>query len=174
MKYIAFLRGINVGGRTIRMADLKLCFENLGFRDVVTVLQTGNVIFSSDKNITALKDTIEAGLTRIFDYPAHAQVFALDSLQTIVGAYPFTDHDAEHHDYIVFFEDGLEKQLATALSLDTTEKVTVGDGVIYWRVPKGLTLKSTFAQYLTKAPYKHAHTNRNIRTLQKIIQTAQT
>jgi uncharacterized protein (DUF1697 family) len=173
MKYVAFLRGINVGGRIIRMSDLKVCFEKLGLQDVITILQTGNVIFSSEKNTTALKQTIEADLTRTFNYAAHVQVVSLDSLQSILDSYPFANHDAEHHDYVVFFEDGLEQQLATTAAIDTTtEKIKVGSGLMYWRVPKGSTLKSSFAQYLTKAPYKTAHTNRNIRTLQKIVDAA--
>jgi uncharacterized protein (DUF1697 family) len=43
-KYIAFLRGINVGNIRIKMADLKAMFEGLGFQEVKTYLQTGNVV----------------------------------------------------------------------------------------------------------------------------------
>jgi uncharacterized protein (DUF1697 family) len=170
MQYVALLRGINVGGRTIKMADLKLCFEKLGFQDVATALQTGNVIFTSDKSAAALKSTIEAGLTKTFDYPAFVLIVSLDSLRTIIESYPFADPDPEHHDYVVFFEDGLEKQLVDDATIDKAiEKVQAGAGVVYWRVAKGSTLKSSFARYLAKAPYKNAHTNRNIRTLEKVI-----
>lgn len=45
-RYLALLRGINVGGKNIiKMADLKACFESLGFADVVTYIQSGNVLF---------------------------------------------------------------------------------------------------------------------------------
>ena len=47
MRYCAFLRGINVGGTKLNMADLKTEFEAAGFTGVITVLATGNVIFSS-------------------------------------------------------------------------------------------------------------------------------
>jgi hypothetical protein len=49
------------------------------------------------------------------------------------------------------------------------DRLVIGDGMIYWRVPKGSTLQSGFAKYLTKARYRDAHTNRNINTLRKII-----
>src|SRR5260221_10646488 len=50
MKYIAFLRGINVGGNNlIKMSDLKKQFEDLGFTNVQTVIASGNVIFETDK-----------------------------------------------------------------------------------------------------------------------------
>ena len=42
MRYVAFLRGINVGGRTIQMADLRECFDEMDFDDVRTVQQSGN------------------------------------------------------------------------------------------------------------------------------------
>ena len=48
VKYISLLRGINVGGhRKIRMADLKVMYEGLGYRDVVTYIQSGNVVFTA-------------------------------------------------------------------------------------------------------------------------------
>jgi uncharacterized protein (DUF1697 family) len=55
VQYLALLRGINVGGKNIiKMADLKACFESLGFSDVVTYIQSGNVLFKS-----ADKDKVE-------------------------------------------------------------------------------------------------------------------
>lgn len=50
IEYAAFLRGVNVGGRVIKMAELKACFERVGFGDVRTFLQSGNVIFGSNSS----------------------------------------------------------------------------------------------------------------------------
>jgi len=47
--FISLLRGINVGGKTIRMADLKSLYESLGFSDVTTYIQSGNVLFATAK-----------------------------------------------------------------------------------------------------------------------------
>lgn len=153
------------------MAELKSFFEDAGYDDVTTVLQTGNVIFSSSDRLAALKRTIEAGLSERFAYPAHVQIQAMAKLKHIVDASPFEGGDASTHSYVVFFENGLEKNLVgEASGLDpNTESVEIGDGVIYWRVLKGSTLQSGFAQYLTKARYKSFHTSRNINTLQKIV-----
>ena len=50
MKYVALLRGINVGGNNrVPMAELKLCFEKMGFNNVVTYINSGNVIFESNQ-----------------------------------------------------------------------------------------------------------------------------
>jgi uncharacterized protein (DUF1697 family) len=164
------LRGINVGGRTIKMADLKSCFQTMGFEDVTTILQTGNVVFRSGKRLAKLKPELEAGLAEAFDYPAKVQVYPLGQLQQIIDASPFDDGDPERHSYVIFFEDGLEQQLATeATDLDSaTERIQAGTGVLYWQVPKGQTLKTSLGTYLTKARYKNLHTNRNLKTLRKI------
>ncbi len=170
MKYVALLRGINVGGRIVKMVDLVALFESLGYSDITTVLQSGNVVFSSAKSEADLVAELEAALTERFDYPAKVQVRSISSVETAIECYPF-DHDDEHQDYIIFFENGLENELVNdAINLDATiEQIQAGERVLYWRVPKGMTLKSEFAQYLTKAKYKNHHTNRNLNTLQKII-----
>ena len=67
---MALLRGINVGGKNIiRMADLRSCFEAEGFRDVLTYIQSGNVIFRApDSTPGALTIRIEEMLASAFDY----------------------------------------------------------------------------------------------------------
>ena len=171
MQYLALLRGINVGGRTMLMADLRASFKEMGFRDATTVLQTGNVIFTSESSVATLKGMIEAGLHQRFDYPARVQVYRMSKVQEIVEASPFDGDDAERHSYVVFFEEGRERSLiAEVAGLDTSvERIALGDGVIFWQVSKGSTLHSGFAKYLSKARYRHLHTNRNINTLRKIV-----
>lgn len=68
-QYLALLRGINVGGNNIiKMTDLKSCFENMGFDDVLTYIQSGNVLFKSDeKNKTRLTNRIEMVLSEHFN-----------------------------------------------------------------------------------------------------------
>ncbi len=171
MRYVAFLRGINVGRRTIKMVELKTCFEDAGYRSVTTILQTGNVVFESTSARASLKRDIEARLFARFNYPVHVQIYSVAALKRIVDASPFESGDAATHSYVIFFENGLEKQLVKeAHDLDPdTESIERGDGVVYWRVLKGSTLQSGFAHYLTKARYKNFHTNRNINTLRKIV-----
>ncbi|NNN00367.1 MAG: DUF1697 domain-containing protein [Acidimicrobiaceae bacterium] len=171
MQNVALLRGINVARRTMPMSELTACLSGVGLGEVTTVLQTGNVIFSSDSALRSLKLTIEAGLTERFNYPAHVLVYRMERLRRIVESTPFDADDSMMHSYVVFFEDGLElKLMAEARDLDhKVEAIGLGDSVLYWRVLKGSTLQSGFARYLTKARYKDFHTNRNIKTLRKIV-----
>jgi uncharacterized protein (DUF1697 family) len=171
MEFVALLRGVNVGGRTIKMAEVKTCFEEMGLEEVTTVLQSGNVVFRGSGGPPSLKRAIESGLRDTFHYPAHVQVYKMAQLRRIIEASPFGGTDPDLHSYVLFFEDGLDKQMADEASqLDlANERVQAGEGVVYWQVPKGSTLQSGIGKYLTKARYKDFHTNRNINTLRKIV-----
>ena len=60
MKYVSLLRGINVGGNNIiKMADLKECFNDMGFANVRTYIQSGNVLFTASESTKALERKIE-------------------------------------------------------------------------------------------------------------------
>ncbi len=71
-RYIAFLRGVNISGKNkVPMAELKKCFEKLGFGEVKTYLNSGNVIFSSDEDnigrfTTQIETMIKISLVLIF------------------------------------------------------------------------------------------------------------
>lgn len=168
--WIALLRGINVGGRTIRMAELRDALTQLGLENVATVLQSGNVTFDSPLTAAKLQVQIEGALRKRFEYEAHAQVTEREQLRKIVEVYPFGTADADRHDYVIFMERGLEGDLAAEkVELAANEKVAAGDGVVYWRVDKGSTLQSAFGKLLTKAKYRDFNTNRNVRTLRKLL-----
>jgi uncharacterized protein (DUF1697 family) len=173
-RFVAFLRGINVGGRSIPMADLRACFDGLGFTDVLTVLQSGNVVFTSDTGVGTLRERIETGLAARFDYPAKVLVYPIDSLQPILDGNPFDTRGGTCHTYVVFVDGGLEQELARATEQldDDVEAVEAGAGVLYWRVVKGSTLESAFARNLTRARFREHHTNRNTNTLGRILAKA--
>ncbi len=69
MRYIALLRGINVSGiNKIKMADLKDLFESQGFGNVITYIQSGNVVFESSVNEDELTQTIEQAIFNSFEF----------------------------------------------------------------------------------------------------------
>ena len=90
MRYLALLRGINVGGKNIiKMADLKACFENMGGSDVRTYIQSGNVIFSTkEKNTDKLTSTIEKRLTKTFSYTSRIVLLTEKQLVETVHEVP--------------------------------------------------------------------------------------
>jgi uncharacterized protein (DUF1697 family) len=169
---VAFLRGINVGGnRKIDMADLKTLFENLKYQNVSTILNTGNVIFeSNESDLKKITEIVEGGLTKRFNYPARAIVYDVAILNKVINDYPFNIDDTNSQHYVVFLSTDIGKELVKSYKRDKKlEEVALGKDVVYWRVIKGMTLKSTFGMLLAKAKYKDHNTVRNINTLRKII-----
>jgi uncharacterized protein (DUF1697 family) len=91
-KYISILRGINVGGqKRILMADLKNLYENLGFKSVVTYIQSGNVIFESDEDIASdtLCQNIEKAILEQYKFVVPIIIRSKTELENIVDANPF-------------------------------------------------------------------------------------
>lgn len=172
MQYIILLRGINVGGRNIKMTELKSCLENRGYKKVITVLQTGNVILESqEKSADKVGRHVEKQLSEAFNYPAKVLVVTPSQLKAIIEHYPFSNFGPEFHRYAVFTKDGYEKELLKQQAdLDKAiEDISAGNGVLYWRVVKGSTLDSLFGKYMSKAAAKHFLTNRNLNTLEKVL-----
>ncbi|CAN5142122.1 DUF1697 domain-containing protein [soil metagenome] len=91
MKYVAFLRGINVGGNAkVSMDELKEVFSELGFRDVKTILNSGNVIFSSDeKNDLTIQQKIDKVVEQKFGRPIRNLVRSLSEIEQLIEADPF-------------------------------------------------------------------------------------
>lgn len=171
-QFIVLLRGINVGGRNIKMAELKSCLESAGFGNVQTVLQTGNVILESNKTKEALKEQVEGILTTTFSYPARVLVVAAGELGSVISQSPFGELSPEYHRYVIFTENGFAPDLvaeAPALKSEI-EGISAGIDVVYWYVQKGMTLDSVFGKYMNKASAKHLLTTRNLNTLGKVFE----
>ena len=90
-QYIAFLRGINVGGHVlIKMADLKKAFEKMGFENVRTLLASGNMVFESEQtDKKALTKEIESELKKAFKKDISVILRSLDDLKKLQSSEPF-------------------------------------------------------------------------------------
>ena len=91
-KYISILRGINVGGkRKILMSDLKELYQSLGFEDIQTYIQSGNVIFNSalDKNEISIQ--IEKAVFEKYGFEVPVIIRTKEELQKIQSSNPFVE-----------------------------------------------------------------------------------
>ncbi|MGY4857007.1 DUF1697 domain-containing protein [Cryobacterium sp. AP23] len=171
-RYIALLRGINVGGINIKMAALADTVRSLGHTGVKTVLASGNLVFDSDQaDAAALKAGLERALSDAFGYEAWVVLLTREDLGAAVAAYPFEDLDG-WHSYVMFGSDPamLDELLTSAPTLDPAdERVVPGTGVLYWQVRREVGIKSPFSSLSAKTRYKASTTNRNLRTLRKIL-----
>jgi uncharacterized protein (DUF1697 family) len=170
MTYVSFLRGINIGGRRIAMADLKETYEAAGMTNIVTFLQSGNVIFESNEaDMAEVRRKLESAVSDRFGYPAKILVRTRQHLAPAVGAYPFDSSETLYQHYLIFISPELLEPLAREAQDPEVDQVQAGADVVYWKVLKGMTLKSTFAKNLTKSAYKEFHTVRNINTLRRML-----
>jgi uncharacterized protein (DUF1697 family) len=88
--FIALLRGINVGGHhTIKMAELKNLLETMGLNNVKTYIQSGNVLFESEKDAEQLTLEIEAGITKTFGFPVPVILRTSVEFEQIIKNCPF-------------------------------------------------------------------------------------
>ena len=90
-KFIALLRGINVSGqKIIKMSELKLLFEEMGFQDVQTYIQSGNVIFSSkEKSGEKLEAKISSGIKNKFGFDVKVIVVNPEEIEYVLKNNPF-------------------------------------------------------------------------------------
>jgi uncharacterized protein (DUF1697 family) len=135
--YIALLRGINVGGKNlIKMPALKAAFEEDGFGDVATYIQSGNVLFSAPAaRTTELTDRIETLLAEAFDYVPTVVVRNRTQMRAIVDRTPkgFGTEPAKYRYDVVFLKEPLTARLAMkSLQLKPgVDEAHAGTGVLY-------------------------------------------
>jgi len=170
MRYVALLRGINVGsGNRIAMADLRSSLEEAGYRRVTTVLASGNVVFDATGTVGAVTKDIEALLSERFGYSARVIVVTTDVLTDAVDAFPFAEVE-DQQPYVVFGSTaGVLDELAKEAPDGDDDRVERSGKVIYWSVAKGRTLDSPFGKLLAKKQKDDVITTRNLRTLRKIL-----
>lgn len=82
-KYCAFLRGVNVKGTNMKMAEVCTVFEKAGMNDVSSVLASGNILFSSEKDAKELKEILEESMSEHFSYEAFLFVKNQQEIETI-------------------------------------------------------------------------------------------
>jgi uncharacterized protein (DUF1697 family) len=90
--YISILRGINVSGqKQLRMTDLKALYEELGFSNVITYIQSGNIIFDSgpDASISQLSSQIEDAVAKMFGFTVPVIIRSVDEMKAVIRANPF-------------------------------------------------------------------------------------
>ncbi|MFG2694140.1 DUF1697 domain-containing protein [Kitasatospora sp. NPDC048407] len=112
--YIAFLRAINVGGRTVKMDRLRELFAALGLEGVRTYIQSGNVFFrSAETDRAALTARIEAGLAEGLGYPVPVMLRTVEEVEAVVALDPFAGVEVTGDDRlcVLFLSEPLPPEL---------------------------------------------------------------
>lgn len=171
-RYVALLRGINVGGNTlIRMADLKTCAEELGLEEVSTYIASGNLLFESAAGRrAALADTIEAAIERHFDLPVKVVVLDRKGYARIVRAIPDAwIGDEAVRANVAFLRPGTDgRQVIRDLYPDpAVEEFKAVSGAVMWATRRDALTRSVARKLIGGAAYKEL-TVRNLNTTLKL------
>jgi uncharacterized protein (DUF1697 family) len=172
IRYAAFLRGINVGGnKMIKMQDVAKAFESLGFSNVKTLIQSGNVIFeSAPTDDEKLIKKIEKKLEAMAGWPVDVFVMEVAELKSLVEANPFAKAKSGVNGkrYITLFHGEMDAK-SELLRQDDVEIVKIDSGKLYWIALPGKAGRAVMPRILNAKPWAAATTTRNWNTIQRII-----
>jgi len=172
MNYISILRGINVSGqKKIKMADLKSLFESLGFENVVTYIQSGNVLFNT-KTKKDLKSIIEQAINKKYKFHVPVIIRTKRDFEKIIKNLPFKSINTERDGTIVlvtFLSDKPAKSKYTEIQqyVKSPEKLVIKDKEVYLYCPTGYG-KSKLSNNFIENKLNVEATTRNWKSIHKI------
>jgi uncharacterized protein (DUF1697 family) len=164
--FIALLRAVNVGGTgKLPMAVLKAMCEAAGFHSVRTYIASGNVVFESRLDETAVRKALE---TRLFAYagkPVAVMVRTASEMAEVLAKNPFP-HGPGNRTMAIFLDAAPPKDALDSLSGRVDEEVGLGRREIY------VLYGANMAQSKLKIPCAKGGTARNMNTVAKLASMA--
>lgn len=171
---MALLRGINVGGKNaVAMPQLRHCFENLGFKNVLTYINSGNVIFDTDETDEAkLVHMCEAAIEKQFGFRVVCSVIAADELLEALNHAPkwWDNGDAKHNAIFVIAPkttDEIMQEIGDAKP--EYENVAAYHPIIFWSAPIKTFSRTRYSKVVGTKAYKSV-TIRNANTTKKLAE----
>ena len=170
-KYVALMRGINVGGNNkVEMKKLKLIFESLGYCNVSTYINSGNVIFDTEKEEGKLVIEIEKTLKKNFGFEIKCLIRDQENIIKINKKIPKEwKNDTEQKTDILFLWDEFQnkKTLELIATNPVVDNLLYIDGTIIWNVRRSDYTKSGMKKFIGTKVYKNM-TARNVNTVLKL------
>ena len=174
MKYVALLRGINVGGNNLmRMADIRACLETRDFECVSTYINSGNVLFESDESNTAqLTAAMEKAFSETFGRETPVFVRSQRQLKKIVADAPrqWKNGGGTLRQNVAFLRKPLTANKAVAgIELKPgVDSIKAGDGVVYLSTVMARAAQSRLPKIVGTPMYRDI-TIRTYGTCEKIL-----
>lgn len=181
-KYISILRGINVSGqKKIKMADLTLLYQALGFSEVITYIQSGNVIFKTESNgdiedKARVKAMLEQAIKQQYGFDVPVEIRTVGEFNDVLNNIPFGDVNIEQDGtkiLVTFLSDLPSSDRVNALELlvKIPERLVVDGTRVYLHCPDGYgksKLSNTFIEHQLGV----SATTRNWKTVTTLCQLA--
>lgn len=167
--YVAVLRGINVSGqRIIAMKDLKALFIKEGFGNVMTYIQSGNVVFgSSESDTKKLEKQISALIQNHYNFSVPVLVLSRENISEILEKNPYIDREKDTNKLHVTLLEKIPEEKALASCRDEqyqSDEFTITDTTIYLYCPDGYGMTKFSTTFFEKKLGVQA-TTRNWKTM---------
>ena len=163
--YVALLRGVNVGGRQLKMTDLKAFADKLGYECVRTYIASGNLLFVSSAAEAKVKDQLQAALKVHFGKPLEVMIRTAAEMKAAADANPFADEPGNRVVAIFYDEPQSDEAIDSVRNVDD-ERLALGKREIYVHFPSGQ------GRSKLKLGGKALGTARNMNTVAKLAELA--
>lgn len=171
MRYAGLLRGINVGGRKLLMADLRKFLVELGFKNAATLLQSGNCVFESDTTDPAkIEEFLEAQSVEKLGMKIVWYVRTQEQIADVISKNPFPEMAESDPSHLVlnFYKVPVTQALFDELDWPGPEEMKVVGEVLYASFPNGIGTSDLFRNKDWNRLNKLA-TARNWTTVNKLL-----
>ena len=174
MVYVALLRGINVGGKNkVEMRRLKATFEEAGMGNVVTYINSGNVVFTDNRRkAPRIAEVLEEAIAQDLGFEIKVLIRDLPAIRKVIKALPekWTNDTSMRCDVMFLWEQYDRKAVLEELPIKPEiEDVEYVPGAVLWRVDRENVMKSRMSKVVGTDLYK-GMTIRNCNTVSKVAQ----
>ena len=173
IRYVVLLRGINVGGKMVKMETLRNLLHSMKFQNIKTLLNSGNVIFDSHENdISLLSHRLEKAFEKEFRFHIDVLIRTMDDIVSLVTSEPFKDVSltSETRLYITFISS--EKKPTIQIPYESNEKdlriLAVDNRYVLTVITLSTNKNTTDMMKLLEKEFGKKITTRNWNTVQKI------
>lgn len=177
MKYVALLRGINVGGKNkVAMSELRHCFEESGYMDVSTYINSGNILFSSpETDVVKLINQCEYLIKKQFGFEVVVTIISADELINAVGAAPSWWAVGDPKEvrsealYAIAPTTGADILAEIQKKSSSVDQLAVHNQIVFWSLPRASYNKSVVPKIIGTPIYRH-FTMRSATTTKKLYE----
>ena len=168
--YIALLRGINVGGKKLPMAELREMCASLKLKNVQTYIQSGNVVLDYDGTALQLEEFLQKGIAKWFKIDVKVVVRTASDLKHVIKSNPFGE--AAYLTFLKALPEIADYEPITKAKTDKEEFKVIGREV-YFFLPEGYGRTKLNNNFL-ESKLKVSATTRNLRTVKTLLEMAET
>ncbi len=172
--YISILRGINVSGnKPVKMDALRKMYEGLGFQNVTSYVQSGNVVFTANDTENKLEQKISRQIEKDFGFDVPVIVLTIDKLKQVIDNNPFLKKDPAflHVTFLATKPEPFDRKIIEDKKLNG-EEISFSDNAVYLFCPNGYGVSKLSNSFL-ESKLKVTATTRNWKSTNEILKIAQ-